>query len=528
MMGIISPSMAQTTETSQAVPSWWFGVVGGANFNFYEGSTQQLNASMTPPLAFHDGFGAGLFLGTTIEYYKPNTRLGAMLQLGYDNRKADFDQIITACNCPADLSANLSYFTIEPSVRFAPFRNSFYLYGGPRLAFNIDKSFSYQLGLNPAVPNQAPTPEVNGDFSNMNNALISMQIGAGYDIPISSKNKPTQFLLSPFVSFHPYFGQNPRGIETWNLTTIRAGVALKFGVAKKFIEEIPAEVMSTQPKVAFSVDSPENIPAERKVRETFPLRNYVFFDLGSTQIPNRYVKLQKSEVAAFKEDQVTLVTPENFSGRSKRQLAVYYNVLNILGDRMVKNPSTNINLVGSSEVNNADGKAMAESVKTYLVDIFGIVPSRITTVGTNEPKIPSQHEGGTQELTLLKEGDRRVSIESSSPILLMEFQSGPNAPLKPIEVELLENAHIDSYVSFVNEKAKENFVYWNIETKDKKGAIKTFGPFTEDLVMIPGKDILGTNEKGTYNVKMIGTTNEGEKITEAEIGEMDSIEFKEE
>jgi hypothetical protein len=42
-----------------------------------------------------------------------------MLQAGYDSRKGDFDQVITACDCPADLSTDLSYITVEPSLRFA-------------------------------------------------------------------------------------------------------------------------------------------------------------------------------------------------------------------------------------------------------------------------------------------------------------------------------------------------------------------------------------------------------------------------
>jgi hypothetical protein len=42
----------------------------------------------------------------------------------------------------------------------------------------------------------------------------------------------TKHVLSPFVSFQPYFGQNPRSTETWNNTTVRAGVALKFGQGK--------------------------------------------------------------------------------------------------------------------------------------------------------------------------------------------------------------------------------------------------------------------------------------------------------
>jgi hypothetical protein len=31
-----------------------------------------------------------------------------MLQAGYDSRKGDFDQVITACDCPADLSTEVT------------------------------------------------------------------------------------------------------------------------------------------------------------------------------------------------------------------------------------------------------------------------------------------------------------------------------------------------------------------------------------------------------------------------------------
>jgi hypothetical protein len=36
-------------------------------------------------------------------------------------------------------------------------------------------------------------------------------------------------------------------------------------------------------------------------------------------------------------------------------MTVYYNILNILGDRMQKNPNATISLVGSSEQGPADG-----------------------------------------------------------------------------------------------------------------------------------------------------------------------------
>jgi outer membrane protein OmpA-like peptidoglycan-associated protein len=510
LLGLITSISAQTEDTFTK-PSWWFGAAAGANFNFYQGSTQQLDADLRVPAAFHDGFGVGLYIAPSIEYYRPNTRLGMMLQFGYDSRQGKFDQVMSPCDCPMDLSTKLSYLTIEPSLRFAPFKSDFYLYAGPRFAFNKDKSFEYQLKANPDFPNQTDGPVETGDFSEIEKTIISMQVGAGYDIPLSSQNNRTQFVLSPFVAFHPYFGQNPRSTETWNITTIRAGAVLKFGVGKSTspIKEESTAVVPVAPKVDFKVNSPRNVPTERTVRETFPVINYVFFDLGSTEIPNRYVQLNKNQVKDFKEDQVELFTPANLSGRSDRQMIVYYNILNILGDRMVKNPTSTVKLVGSSEKNPADAREMAESVKSYLVNTFEISASRITTEGRNKPAINSEKPGATNELIVLREEDRRVSIESNSLALLMEFQSGPYAPLKPIQIVDLQEAPVDSYVTFHNEGSDEAFRSWRLEIEDKDGRVQHFGPYTQEKVAIPGKAILGTNPKGDYNVKMIGTTAEG-------------------
>jgi hypothetical protein len=182
---------------------WYFGCVSCyvvilPRFNTNEFKFQLLKA-------FHDGFGTGLFIAPLLEYRPADSRWGIMLQAGYDNRKVKIRQVITACDCPADLKANLSYITVEPSLRFAPFKSNFYLYGGPRLAFNMDKSFTYQLGTNPAYPEQTANPEVKADFDNINKTIVSMQIGAGYDIPLSTDNNKTQFVLSPFVFFPTLF-----------------------------------------------------------------------------------------------------------------------------------------------------------------------------------------------------------------------------------------------------------------------------------------------------------------------------------
>jgi outer membrane protein OmpA-like peptidoglycan-associated protein len=519
LIGINAPLQAQETEYTR--PSWLFGVAGGANFNFYNGSTHQLDATFAPPVTFHEGSGIGVFVAPLIEYHRPDSRLGFMLQGGLDSRKGNFDEVKAPCNCPADLETDISYVTIEPSLRLAPFKSDFYLYAGPRFAYNISKSYTYELGINPAYPDQAATPDVSGDFSEVNPMQISMQVGAGYDIQLSSTSNQTQWVLSPFVSFQPYFGQTPRSIETWNITTVRAGVALKLGRGREIpatakAETIaPVEVVVVVPEVIFAVNAPKNVPAELKVTEVFPVRNYVFFDLGSTEIPNRYVLLKKDEVKDFREDQLETVEPKDMSGRSDRQMVVYYNILNILGDRMVKNPSTSVTLVGSSEKGSKDGREMAESVKEYLVTVFGISGSRITTKGQGKPDVPSEQPGGTKELVLLREGDRRVSIESSSPELLMEFQSGPDAPLKPVVIKTVPKAPVESYVTFESKGAKEAYTTWRLEIRDEKGINQNFGPFTEDSVSIPTKSILGTRPSGDYKVKMVADTKAG-RIEEKE------------
>lgn len=493
-------------EKQYTKPSWMFGVAAGANFNFYRGSTQMLNADFTPPTAFHNGNGVGLFIAPNIEYDKPDSRFGFILQAGYDSRQGNFTEVITPCNCPADLNTKLSYITIEPSLRFAPFKSNFYLYGGPRFAFNQNKSFTYEQKTNPDYPLQIQNPDVKGDFSDINKTIISMQIGLGYDIPLNSITSKTQFVLSPFISYHPYFGQNPRTTETWNVNTLRAGLVLKFGQGQliKMIED---------GVVQFSVDPPINVKYVKTVREVFPIRNYVFFDAGSNNIPTRYVLLNKNQVKDFKEDQVQFSSSRTSSGRSERQMLVYYNILNILGDRMVKNPNTSITLVGSSENGREDGMAMAQNVKMYLVTVFEINDSRISVEGRDKPAVPSEVKGGVRELDLLKEGNRRVSIESNSPELLMEFQSGKDVPLKPIEI-ISGNQNLNGDVFFNVSGAKETLTLWSLQIKDEKGKIQNFGPYTQEQVSIPRKTIMGNQPEGDYKIIMSGTTKTGKPIAQ--------------
>lgn len=61
-----SPLQAQAVQYTQS--SWWFGVAGGANFNFYRGSTQQLKEDFTAPVAFDGGNGVSVYLAPLMEF----------------------------------------------------------------------------------------------------------------------------------------------------------------------------------------------------------------------------------------------------------------------------------------------------------------------------------------------------------------------------------------------------------------------------------------------------------------------------
>jgi outer membrane protein OmpA-like peptidoglycan-associated protein len=96
--------------------------------------------------------------------------------------------------------------------------------------------------------------------------------------------------------------------------------------------------------------------------------------------------------------------------------------------------------------------------------------------------------------------------------MLMEYQTGPDAPLAPVEIIGVQEAPIDSYVTFNVEGAKEAFSSWSVEVRDDKGAVQKFGPYTQEKISLPGKSILGSRSKGDYKVTMVGQTKSGKTV----------------
>ncbi|MGF1923036.1 MAG: OmpA family protein, partial [Bacteroidia bacterium] len=352
-------------------------------------------------------------------------------------------------------------------------------------------------------------PNTDADFSEVRKTVVSGQVGMGYDILASSPSNPNKFLISPFVSYHPYFGQDVRNIESWSLQTVRAGIALKFGKGKSIA---PTAVVATPPRgldVSFNVVAPKPIVYKQMVSETLPLLNYVFFDEGSATIPSRYTLLTKDQASTFREVQLQNANTAGNSLRASRQLETYYHVLNIIGDRMRANPTTTITLSGASLNGPTEGKAFATAIKDYLTNTFAINESRIATLGRTKPLLPSEQPGGKKELTLLRAGDRRVDIESNSEALMMEVGGGM---MKPIQINATRYNENDRKVIFNVGNASEALTSYTIELTDQAGVVQRFGPFTKNQESIASEKILGANASNDYKVAMIGTTKLGTSV----------------
>lgn len=538
MLVILIVSLSSITASAQKAervqPVWWFGQSGALNFNNYRGTTQMLNSNLSVPTAFHKGNSIRPYISLLTEY-RPNKTVGGMLNVAWDNRGGEFNTVMAPCNCPADLSTGLSYLAIEPSLRLAPFSSAFYVFAGPTLGINLSKAFVYK---------QDKQVDVREDWSDIRKTVFSAQAGLGIDIPVSAKNSETQMTISPFASFQTDLLNSPRTVETWSNYTIRTGIALKFGTKKNTLKKVPDAVAATpvtviaekpvivvaEKEILFTVRAPKIVPAQRQVKETFPLRNSVFFDLGSSNIPSRYVQLNRTQAAGFKEEGLQQNQPDNLNnGRSARQMAVYYNILNIKGDRLRSNPNSTITLTGASANNPEEGKLMAENIKVYLVNNFGIEASRINTVGRSKPVTPSEQPGATQYLDLLREGDRRVDIESNSNELLLQVGGSSSPFLKPVQFTSYQVDPLDSHVILNAEGASQLMKSWSVEVIDEKGFSKYYGPYYTDRASVPGSTILGDNASGNYKIIMTGETVSGRKIKkESSVSLMKKEDSKEE
>lgn len=147
---------------------------------------------------------------------------------------------------------------------------------------------------------------------------------------------------------------------------------------------------------------------EVKTIDASPMLGHVYFETGSSEIPDSYIRFaDRFGTAGFAESML------------RGTLEKYRHVLNIVGSRMAKHPESTITLVGCN-ANYAEEKgktqlstARAQVIKVYLQTIWGIPGDRIRVEARNLPEAPS-----TSRLEEGRADNRRVEIRSEDPALL--------------------------------------------------------------------------------------------------------------
>jgi len=184
--------------------------------------------------------------------------------------------------------------------------------------------------------------------------------------------------------------------------------------------------------------------SEVRTRNAFPFLNFIFFDENASAIPSRYVQYPSADVAK-----------KEFKGSEERAnvklLPLYWEILNILGNRLQRYPKAKITLTGStahpaSETGKIElAKARAETVKKYLVDIWQIDPSRIKVEASLTPAHPSPYQTAQGQ-----EENRRVEItfdeeRIGDPITVLNNEHNATPP----NIELIPIINADTGIKYI-------------------------------------------------------------------------------
>ncbi len=124
---------------------------------------------------------------------------------------------------------------------------------------------------------------------------------------------------------------------------------------------------------------------EVKTWDLYPLLNYVFFDLGSSEIPDRYILFKNAA-------QTKMFSDTSIAGGT---LDKYYHLLNIYGFRLQKYPDAKIEIVGCNDSKSPEekkaglSKDRAQVVYDYFKYIWQIDESRMKLSHRNAPQVVS-------------------------------------------------------------------------------------------------------------------------------------------
>lgn len=406
------------------------GLLGGFSMNAYLGS---IDVGANPTLGggtcgeVGTGIGSGAAFGLFAEYrLSPTLSLGARGLLEDRSGELASDAPVSRYRHPYGvleliesryhLELDLQTPSIELYAALSPFGFPLRFTAGPKIGLAGSPSFEFaeELGESNELAFANGTKRAvyaSGDPDGT--ILFGLSAGAGYILPMGGG-----FDLIPELTASAYFNSPIDGESAPMVTGLRPSVAFRYRFAKPrpdppvlvLVEPVPPPPPPSPGLSATIVAhgiSPEGetrekllVRVEERVRRReIALLPYIFFGENSAEIPGRYTDASSSDGDGSIVDR-------------------YRQVLDLLGERMTRQPAVKVTLVGTNadvgpERGNIElSTARAENVRSYLTERWKVDPSRIAVEARNLPENPSNSSwpGGQAE-------NRRVEIVADKSLL---------------------------------------------------------------------------------------------------------------
>lgn len=432
--------------------------------------------------------------------------------------------------------ANISAFTFETRAGYRPLDNLRFDLG---IGLGVFSSHSYTTSENLLTANvvyadnSLSQKELRSGPLEVHPVQVMALGGAQYDVPISKT-----MMLSPRISLQlPLTSITGSGSSSYMTIAALGGVSISYRPAPvpepEIIPEVivPPVIIAATPSepdrslLALSVraigltesgeEIPEPVVAIENVRVTdiSPTLNYVFFEDGDGNIPDRYNQFSTTTEAK---------TFDPSSLFSLNAQGIHYDVLNVIGSRLRAEPKARITLTGTRSGRSLDSLAedialvRATNVAKYLQDVWGISPSRIRIKSRGLP------EKASEEATPYGQAEnRRVEIAAT-----------PSSILGPIETKKLERTATPPRMVFDPVITSEAGVKaFTITIKHGKNVLEHIdglsgGSQQRWLWNIPAESLTTSGDSVTWIAEVVDSTGNTATLTGA-IRIRKSEEFKE-
>lgn len=217
--------------------------------------------------------------------------------------------------------------------------------------------------------------------------------------------------------------------ETYRMAVPKPPSVLRAALQLRFVDD-EGEITQDARLSAVRVES-------RRVVSFVPA---VLFDSAGTQIPSRYQLLTSQQAQTWKESSISGVSSSHWQ----------YQVLNVIGSRMKRMPSTTCILESDHGTSPESESARLKAIREYITSRFGVNASRIQISHSTD------HHG------TLPSGS--VSFDQSSPELLAPIEF----TVSTIETQLPRVQLVPDVISEAGIRT------WTVEAKLQDVPVRTF------------------------------------------------------